>query len=176
MKQIILVLFGLFLMGTMAAEVELITQTDDYIVYNDDWGTQSAYILGLEPDLFQKFVIKESRGPKWLEKAEAYLESEHDFHEWASYYGERVEDRCDEYFNEPEDVYDAYNTWELRWKAVKNKSGSKKSQFYIVEFVTLIEGPLGTCELLDGEYVFLNKLKDGAPVYLGEFSQSLPKF
>ena len=176
MKLLNIFILFIVMSTSFASEIELIEETENYVVYNDDWGTQSAFIKGLQNDLFRNFVIKDTRGPKWLEKAEDYLNSEHDFHEWASYYGERVDDSCDEYFDDPMDVYDAYNTWELRWSAVKKVSGSKKSFFYIVKFVTLIEGPKGTCELIDGEYVFLNKLKNDGPVYLGEFSSILPKF
>lgn len=162
-----------------ARTYELVEETKDYITYKDDYGTKYAYIKGLGVDLFQQFTIQESKGPKWQGHAEDYLEREHDFHEWSSYFGERMGDSCDDSFSDPERGYDAYNSWELRWNSVKPVRGSKKSAMYIVDFITLVHGDLGTCELHDAEYVFLNKKvgskEEAETIYLGEFSASLPR-
>lgn len=181
MKTFITAVIFLMAANVLAyGEYSLKNDTENYTTYTDEYDTQYVFVKGLQRDLFQKFEIKDSKGPKWQAAAEAFLESEHDFHEWSSYFGERMEDQCDEYFSDPEDAYEAYNTWELRWRAIKTKSGSKKTVLYIVDFVTLVHGDLGTCELHDAEYVFENKLVNSeeaaSKTYLGEFSSRLPRF
>lgn len=159
-----------------ASDYTLVESTKDYIQYKDQYKELYTYFTGLEPDLFQSLVIRNSRGPKWKQQAEDLLDSEHDFHEWASYFGERVDNSCDEYFNDPEDVYEAENDWTLRWRAVADKNNPKKSKYYLVDFVTLVYGPKGVCELYDATYVFDKKLnQDKSPKYLGNFSEILPK-
>lgn len=180
MKQLLSALFLLTAISTQASIYELISETDKVVVYKDKYDSKYAYIKGLQYDLFQQFTIKDSKGPKWQAVAEEYLENEHDFHEWASYFGERMDGVCDSYFSDPEYAYEAENSWELRWAAVKPTKGSKKTAFYLVEFVTLVYGDKGTCELHDAEYVFENKKvttkEEAKEIYLGNFSSSLPKF
>lgn len=158
---------------------KLVEDHDDYLIYSDVYDEKYAYIKGLEEDLFQKFTLKNSRGPGWKKYAEDFLDSENDFHEWASYFGERVEDSCDEFFSNREDIYEAENDWELRWIAVKPIRGSQKTAMYVVEFVTLVFGDRGTCELVDGEFVFQNKKvpnkNEAEKIYLGRQSFGIPR-
>lgn len=175
MKRLLLVVLSLCSLLTHAGRYQMKEDTKDYVTFTDTkWDIEHVFIKDMQADLFQRFYIKDTKGPKWQGLAEDFLEKEHDFHEWSSYWHERAGDDCWDTVGSSDDV--TGESWELRWKAVKRLKGSKKSVFYIVEFVTLVEGKNGICELFDAEYVFLNKVKDGRPVYLGEPVSKLPKF
>ena len=39
--------------------------SDDYVTWQSKYDTKYVYIDGLKVDLFQKYYIKDSKGPKW---------------------------------------------------------------------------------------------------------------
>lgn len=130
-----------------------------------DGGRLYSYIPGLERDLFQEFVTKPSRGPNWKESAIGLLENEFDFHENSSYWGERYGGECDG-FSEY-DLQNAENTYGFEWLAVKSLRDSRVTVMYIMEYYTVIYSGNKTCNILEREHLFLNKIVEGAPVYLG---------
>jgi hypothetical protein len=142
-----------------------------------------AFIPGLENDLFKQFKLKDTRGPKWQKLAMKSLSRKTDFDHRSSYFGESYDGQCANYFTDPQfgptetdEVYAAFE-----WKAVKNISGSQKSVMYIVEYYTQVVGDKEfegsrECNILEDEYVFLNKLdSEGQPIFLGRRSFKLPR-
>ncbi|MFH1620148.1 MAG: hypothetical protein ABIG11_09650 [bacterium] len=139
-----------------------------------DGGRLYSYIPGLEKDLFQEFITKPSRGPGWKEAAVQLLEKEFDFHEQSSYWGESYEGGCDG-FSEDE-LEEAESSYKFEWVAVKPLRGSQTTVMYIMEYYTVLNSGNKTCKIPEQEHLFLNKIVEGAPVYLGIREYKVPAF
>lgn len=143
----------------------------DYTIREGRYGTQYVQIQGLEQDLFQKYVVKNSRGPKWGQDADFISDVvNEDFWERHTYWNESgyPEQECPDFSRE--DFDDSIEAgYGLSWQAVKKKSGSSKTVFYLAQYTITIEAPTKSCTYVQSgdSYVFLNKVIDGKPTYLG---------
>lgn len=184
-------LLTLVLFSSVALANQEMIQTQDLLdsqgnrlaVTWEKWGQKYIFIDGLQQDLFQRYKVQPSRGPKWQSKAVEVLEGEFDFNESASYWYERTsyQDVIDcglaKNEDEAEKVFDeAYSYHEVKnWSAVKHVRGPQKTLLYIVASYTVVEWEGKTCDFWDRDYVFLNSEKSKeSPVYLG-ILDSLPK-
>lgn len=144
------------------------------ITWTDEHGDRYSFIPGLTNDLLQEFAIHDSRGPGWKDEAMEILWDRYDFHENSSYWHERGGSESCEWgdvnWNDVEEYYG------FRWKAIKRTQGSRRSVMYIVEYFTELTGPGSfRCEIPEKELLFLNKLENGKPIFLGEREFSIPQ-
>ena len=152
----------------------------DYQTWVDEYDQKYVYIEGLQEDLFQKFKIKNSKGPKWGQ-TEIIEETIDDgdiygiFSNWDDL-GEYPTWACP-HFSES-DFYQAYGSdyW-FSWQSVKKVKGSQKTVFYLatleIEIISELPGKK-SCSYppVEDTYVFLNKMdKDNKPIYLGRLSR-----
>lgn len=132
----------------------------------DKYNSQWAFIAGLEKDLFQSLLVRNSKGPAWQQEAIEHLESLRDFHEAASYYYERVTAEDCEMSEEDWDQVEP--EYQFKWRAVKSLKGSQKTIMYLVRSVLVLHGGDSTCEVPEDEDVFLNERNNaGNFIYLG---------
>ena len=181
MKLILVFLLSIQIGFAVEEENQRVDLTKHAVSYLDRHEDLYVYIPGLVNDLFQEFKMKSSKGPKWRETAEEMLSNDFNLDHNSSYYGESYSGECDEYFSDPE--YGPYDTDEVsvhfEWQSVKKIKGSKKSVMYIVDYYTQLIGDLKVdgsreCHLFENEFVFLNKLDGGKPIYLGRRVDNLP--
>lgn len=146
-------------------------------------GEPYVYIAGLEKDLFQKYVVKNSRGPAWgsdtiiAELIDNKLQT--DLYERSTYWSEMgyPEKKCP-HFNIEDFNGAADEGYGFTWKAVKKLKGSQKSEFYLAQFKVEIYNSESkkACSftLKDSEYyVFLNQLDaNKQPILLGYLSKN----
>lgn len=137
----------------------------------DKYDVQWAHIPGLRPDLFQTLRVAGSKGPAWKQKMIDLLSETYDFHESASYYGERyTHEDCEMTEEEWEEVIPEF---EFKYHAIKPINGSQKTIMYIVEAILVLKSETAECRRSEDDYVFLNARDEaGKPVYLGIFSAS----
>ena len=176
MKLMTLITMFLISLFVLAEEYTKLDLTQDAITWTTEYDELYSYIPGLEEGLFQEFTLKPSRGPKWKEDAIDVADYYVDFHERSSYWGERYDEEDCPNFTE-EDLEEAWEDYGFDWYAVKPLEGSTKTVMYIANYYTILNNPYGKeCKIFEDEIIFLNKIVDGKPVYLGIRKDNPPKF
>jgi hypothetical protein len=166
-------LFSIVLM-TLSLTAFGTEKSTDYTTFTGKYGTKYVYIDGLQRDLFQKFVIKNSKGPKWGTTENVERTTKVDFWEAHTYWSEDgyPYDECPNFTEE--DFEYAETEYSFTWEAVKRLSGPKKTVFYFAYFnIHLYGNNSKTCKYIGSSttYVYLNKYdKKGDLVYLGKLS------
>jgi len=156
---------------TLLASINLFAN-NDYKTWANDHGIQFVYIKGLKKDLFQTYTIKKSRGPKWGKDADFIADIvNEDFYERHTYWSESGYPSKEDCPNFSKNDYDNASEagYGLSWKSIKRIKGSKKTVFYIASYTITIETNNKSCTYIQNNdnYIFLNKLKNGKPLYLG---------
>lgn len=148
----------------------------DYTTWEGKYGTKYVSIEGLQEDLFQMYKIKDSRGPKWGQDIDFMADIvDEDFYERHTYWSESgyPYESCPEFTES--DFENAYEEgYGLNWSSVKKLKGSKKTVYYLARYTITIyaNGKSCTYEQSPSEqYVFINKLVNGKPTYLGYLSE-----
>ncbi|MEO0335456.1 MAG: hypothetical protein AAF202_03630 [Pseudomonadota bacterium] len=151
---------------------------EDHQVWQGDWEA-NVYIDGLQEDLFQKYIIKKSRGPKWGEDVDRMSDlADRDFYERSTYWAESgyPEMECPDFTEQ--DFDSSYAEYGLRWEAVKKKTGSSKTVYYLATYQLTLVSSAKTCTYFQSpeeKFVFLNKRDEsGDPIYLGVLSEDPP--
>lgn len=149
----------------------------DHQVWEEKYGDKFVYINGLEPNLFQKYVVAWSRGPAWGQDIyDLATMTGTDFNEWSSYLFEDGYpfDTCGDFTEEDFENIDEHS-FGMEWESVKLKKGPKRSVYYLAYFVSWISVGKKSCkiEMSSEAFVFLNpQNKKEDPVYLGRLSYS----
>ncbi len=152
----------------------------DYTVWVNEYDEKLVFIEGLKEDLFKKYNIKYSRGPKWGTNDTLYKVLDTDLYERASYWSESgyPYGKCPGFTERDFEYADEEVTFSFTWESIKKVEGSKKTVFYLAQYNIEFSVNGKTCKYVqrdDQKYVFLNKLdENGLPIYLGELS-TLPR-
>lgn len=139
-----------------------------------EYDEKQVFIDGLQEDLFQRYVIEDTKAPVWAEDAVSILDETFDLHEFASYWSEdsdRVREILDCGWGLTEENYEevGYDAVEAdfdlsQWSVVNSKSNGS-AQLYLVEQNWTLYWKGKTCERPQSTHVF--QIVDGKPVYLG---------
>jgi len=168
MKKFVLILVYSLASLSQASTYTKIDSPVDYVSrWKSSYGLTYAYVAGLDEDLFQRFHMKDSRGPSWKESAIETLEKQHDLHEQSSYWAEDGSECGDSEEESEEFSNDGELSYKIDWIAIKPLKGSQRTLLYVAQHVTVVTLGSKTCEMQESQYLFMNQLNADGPVLLG---------
>jgi hypothetical protein len=162
-----------------ASEYVKLSETQNLVTWKDkEWGGVYSYIKVLGSGLFAVAKEVKAEEPTWAEEIIEKIESEHDIHENASYWGERYDGQCDEELGleDEDEIYEIENYPGYEYAQIVDKN-SGEVLMYMVYVINTLQGPNGSCNLTDYEFVVdLMDPNSKGPVFKGQREYSIPEF